>query len=165
MALCVATAPMNESWNSESQTMKDVRPPDMGELKFGQAMRNMTKNRAVDPSCRMSSGCFSTESLALTGFNAFTSWAAAVILYPSMSGVLPVVVEEVQVYKLTLQATRCRRGWAASGAGGFTPYYKLRSFRYLLQTENIKRGLGILRRSYVPRYKSKDDFFLPNWAG
>jgi hypothetical protein len=68
MALCVDTAPMNDSWNRDSQNAIETRPLDSGDLKFSHVKAKTTKNRAVKPSWRISSTCLRI------GFGGFTDF-------------------------------------------------------------------------------------------
>lgn len=57
MALCVATAPMNESCARANQLAKEMRPPDSGELKLAHVQAKKPKNSAVHANWRKSSLC------------------------------------------------------------------------------------------------------------
>lgn len=68
MALWVATAPMKDNWNKDSQNENEIRPLDSGERKLVHVKMNVAKKRAVKPNCRMSWACLSPDPLVLERF-------------------------------------------------------------------------------------------------
>lgn len=63
IALCVVTAPMKDSWNSESHAMNESTPPENGDVKLCQVTTKMAKNSIVDTIHLISSLCLIVDFL------------------------------------------------------------------------------------------------------